>query len=1004
MVTIAGGVCGALGLVVLAGWYTHNVTLVRVVPAFAPMQYSEALCFLVGGVSLLALICRLPRLAAVGGMVIAVIGLMTLSEYLFNIHLGINPFPMPSALTVDASQLERMAPNTALSFSLLGVSLLIMSRASPRKQPLLLIGPLGAIVFALGLAACIGYLTGLAMYNWEQATLMAAHTAVGLIVLGSGVIAHAWQVDGAKEEGRSRRLPILIGVAVLATTLCLWQALIANERALIEQALTIVAASVHNEFITQTESRILALTSLAKRWEQWGKPSKDEWTTAAELYVQHYPGFQAIAWVDASKYVRWLVPAARNEAMQGLYLAFEEQRRQALELAQGSRQVTATRVFELIQGGQGFHVYIPIFQGERFDGYIVGVFRVQELLDTIFGNVAGGYALAVFVGETQVYSRQHASDRPEAGWSQEVAVGLHGVTWRLQLWPTPALLVIVRSALPEVILVVGLLTAVLLAAAVHFAQISRRRAVQVNAANRELQTEIVERKRIEDALRESERRYRSVTQSANEAIITADSEGTIVAWNKGAETTFGYIEAEILGQSLTLLMPASYRNQHQHGIKRLQDTGASRIIGKTREFRGLRKDGSEFPLELSLAQWEAGQSIFYSGIIRDLTERKRVERELQRQQEALYQREKLAAMGTLLASVTHELNNPLAVVMMEVDLLSEEVEDSSLAARTQKILQAAQRCVRIIQNFLALVRERSPERTPVQLNTVVEAAVDMLAYPLQVDNIAVYLHLADKLPVLAADANQLQQVLLNLVTNAHQALRETPLPRQLTITTRCDATGMRVTLEVADTGPGIPPDMQARVFEPFFTTKPPGVGTGLGLPLCQGIIESHGGTMTVESQPGRGTTFRIELPVATMPMPSPSAAPRTEDLRSVEGKAILVVDDEPGITSALAYLLRRNRHEVETAANGRIALQKLQQRAYDLILSDIRMPELDGPGFYQELEHHYPQLLKRIIFLTGDTLSPETKAFLEQASVPRLSKPFTATEVRQVVQRALQTV
>jgi two-component system NtrC family sensor kinase len=853
-------------LVGLTGWYMHNVALMQAVPAFVPMQYNTALCFLVGGMGLLALARRLPRLAAVGGTIAAVIGLMTLSEYLLAVNLGVDQLLIPSA--VAALQPERMAPNTALSFALFGMALVMLSRTSPRKQSLLIIGPVGAIVLALGLAACIGYLTGLTTYNWGQATLMTAHTAVGLMVVGIGVIAYAWQIDGAKEEGRPRRFPILLGVAVLAMTLCLWQALIAHEHTLIEQALTVVTASVHNEFITQTESRILALRSMARHWEQGGKPTQDVWKTDAELYVGHYPGFQAVAWVDPTKHVRWLVPAKGNEAMQDLYLAFEEERRRALELAQGSQQVTATRVFELIQGGQGFHVYIPIFQDKSFDGYMVGIFRVQELLDAILGNVAGGYALAVYVGETQVYSRRSASDRVGEGWSQEVALGLYGVTWRVQLWPTPALLAMVHSALPEVVLIVGLLTAMLLATAVHLAQIARRQAVQVDTANRELQAEIAERRR---------------------------------------------------------------------------------------------------------------------------------------QQEALYQREKLAAMSTLLAGVTHELNNPLAVVMMEVELLSEEVENSPLAARTKKIFQAAQRCVRIIQNFLALVRERSPERTPVQLNTVVEAVIEMLTYPLQVDNIAVHLQLADDLPVLAADANQLHQVLLNLVTNAHQALRETAPPRQLIITTRYDDACRQITLEVADTGPGIPLEMQTRIFEPFFTTKPPGVGTGLGLSLCQGIIESHGGTIAVESQLGHGTIFRIELPVASVPMPMPLETPKTEDFRPAVGKSILVVDDEPGIASALAYLLRRNHHEVETAANGRIALQKLQQRAYDLILSDIRMPDLDGPGLYQELEYHHPQLLKRIIFLTGDTLSPETKAFLEHTRVFRLSKPFTAAEVRRAVQRALQT-
>jgi two-component system NtrC family sensor kinase len=195
--------------------------------------------------------------------------------------------------------------------------------------------------------------------------------------------------------------------------------------------------------------------------------------------------------------------------------------------------------------------------------------------------------------------------------------------------------------------------------------------------------------------------------------------------------------------------------------------------------------------------------------------------------------------------------------------------------------------------------------------------------------------------------------------------------------------------------------MRTRIFDPFFTTKPPGVGTGLGLPLCQGIIESHGGAIRVESQPGQETVFRVELPVEAVPVAA-SAASEAEAPLDMRKQAILVVDDETSIAKALGYLLRRDGHQVDTAANGRLALQKLQERSYDLILCDLRMPELDGPSLYRELATHSPQLLQRFIFLTGDTLGPETEAFLQQVGIPRLSKPFRAAEVRRVVQRSLQ--
>jgi CheY-like chemotaxis protein len=196
-------------------------------------------------------------------------------------------------------------------------------------------------------------------------------------------------------------------------------------------------------------------------------------------------------------------------------------------------------------------------------------------------------------------------------------------------------------------------------------------------------------------------------------------------------------------------------------------------------------------------------------------------------------------------------------------------------------------------------------------------------------------------------------------------------------------------------------ELQGRIFEPFFTTKAPGVGTGLGLPFCQGIIEGHGGHIRLESRPGTGASFVVELPVEARPaeaFPPPEQAtpPASTD------KAILIVDDEAGIMSALAYLLGRDGYLVNTAPNGRIALEKIAEQPYDLILCDLRMPELDGPGLYHELEARAPHLLKRMIFLTGDTLSSETSVFLKEANMPYLSKPFRAADVRRVVQQRLQ--
>ena len=254
-----------------------------------------------------------------------------------------------------------------------------------------------------------------------------------------------------------------------------------------------------------------------------------------------------------------------------------------------------------------------------------------------------------------------------------------------------------------------------------------------------------------------------------------------------------------------------------------------------------------------------------------------LEQKVQERTQQLLQTEKLATMGQLLAGVAHELNNPLSVVMGQTSLLQQAVGRGPAAERAEKIAKAAERCARIVKNFLALARQRPPERQRVTLNAVIQDAVELLGYHLRVDNVQVELGLAPDLPILWADPHQLHQVVVNLLSNAHHAMRASPPPRRLAIEARYDPVDERVVIAVADTGPGIPPEVQGRIFEPFFSTKPVGEGTGLGLPLCQGIVESHGGTLRVESRPGEGATFIIELPVTTLPEAAPEGpgeAPR----------------------------------------------------------------------------------------------------------------------------------
>jgi len=386
-------------------------------------------------------------------------------------------------------------------------------------------------------------------------------------------------------------------------------------------------------------------------------------------------------------------------------------------------------------------------------------------------------------------------------------------------------------------------------------------------------------------------------------------------------------------------------------------------------------------------------------------QRRRAEAELLQQRETLYQSQRLAAMGELLAGVAHELNNPLAVVVGQASLLRRAAGQGPLAARAEKIELAAERCARIVRNFLALARQQPPSRALVAINPVVREAIELLSYPLRVDGVEVELKLADDLPLLWADGHQLHQVVVNLATNAHHALRGVPPPRRLSIATRHDAERRQVLIEVSDNGPGIPSDLRARIFEPFFTTKPMGTGTGLGLSLCRGIVESHRGTIEVQGGGDQETLFRIALPLELRPLSHAQASP--EPLVSATpaaGASILLVDDEPAVRDVLADLLASEGHRVETAEDGLAALERIEHGAYDLIVSDLRMPRLDGPGLYREAVRRWPGLARRFVFTTGDSLSPDTRLFLEQVALLHLPKPAEAGQVREVVERALGIV
>ncbi|MGV3553156.1 PAS domain S-box protein [Rhizobium sp.] len=506
----------------------------------------------------------------------------------------------------------------------------------------------------------------------------------------------------------------------------------------------------------------------------------------------------------------------------------------------------------------------------------------------------------------------------------------------------------------------------------------------------------------------------AIIRTSLEAIVIIDGEGHVVDFNPAAEKLFGYQRAEAIGREIgSLIIPDRHRAAHDAGMKRYLASGNSRVIGKRVELEAKTRDGRMVPVELAIADVSVGAKRLFTAHIRDLQPAKAAQFEIERQRDALYQKEKLAALGSLLSGVAHELNNPLSIVLGQAMMLREKVKalpsGEDLYDRAQKIEMAANRCARIVRTFLAMARQRKAERAYVSIAKVVGDAIELLSYSLRTGGVAVTSDIAADLPETHADADLLHQVLVNLIVNARQALEEKGGDdRRIALRAFLDRAANTIVLEVADNGTGIPASIRNRIFDPFFTTKPQDHGTGIGLAVSRGLVEAHGGTLDLApQQPAAGATFVVRLPVTQSDGEEPATTGAgvvrvAEETRLAE---ILVVDDEPELAELISDIVSGMGYRTATAPSGHAAQRLLAsgEPRFSAILCDIRMPDGDGPGLYDWLAANRPELTRRIAFVTGDTLGPSAGRFLARSGCPVIEKPFTPEDIGGVLKALTAT-
>ncbi len=510
--------------------------------------------------------------------------------------------------------------------------------------------------------------------------------------------------------------------------------------------------------------------------------------------------------------------------------------------------------------------------------------------------------------------------------------------------------------------------------------------------------DLTELKLGEQELARSEAMNRAVVMSSLDAIIVADENWKVIEFNPAAEAMFGYARAEALGlPAFDIVVPDKLRDEQIGVMERYK---AKVDVGNlARRFEGLarRRDGSTFPVEYSVNTVRTGDHRLFMAHARDLTEAHRMEAEAQASRERLHQVEKLSAMGSLLAGVAHELNNPLAIVIAQSSLLVEKAATDDVRRRGERIHAAAERCGRIVKSFLAMARQKPPQREPVRFGEVVTAALDMVSYGMRSSGIELEVDVAPDLPVIAGDKDLLTQVLANLMINAQQALMDRAPPRRIEL--RAARSGSEIAIRVADNGPGIPEEIMRRVFEPYFTTKPAGVGTGIGLSICRNVIEAHGGKVALSNRPEGGAQFDITLPVVEAKV----AVARVPDVMTAgAGLAVLIVDDETDVGRSLAEIVEGLGHRPVIVDRSTTALQRIEDQRFDVIFADLRMPGLDGVELRDRIHARDPALAKRTIIVTGDTVAgPNRLAKAVGSEVMVLEKPFTFDEVRSALAKAV---
>jgi PAS domain S-box-containing protein len=914
------------GFLVLVGWLSGSQMLldrvIQVNPAFAPVKFNTALGLVLCGLALaFSLSERKWPVMLCSGLCFLMAALIG-SQYIFHNNIGIDTLFYDAHIQTRSTAPGRISPNSCITLMLIGG---ILFAGQTVKMPPLVSALAGSIVASIGLVSLLAYITGLdATVAWGGVARVAVLTSVCFVCLGTGILLKAMR-DTEKEEAIWIHIPVFVGLMVV--TLSLWQATLTYQdrqnTALIDKEVSLVT-----QVVTQHLSDIY--TSLGRMQDRWimqdGTPQA-MWERDAEAYLEDFPTLKALEWADESGHVQWVAPLESREGILNFNLMSESRRAAAIQKAIETRRPQATDTVDLIHGGKGYLYVLPLYAGGRYNGILVGVFRIEDLFSFLLTKSnRADFFLTVFERGIPVYTNLPAGHAHDKKWSREGIISIRDKTWALRISPTGAFVKEHKSTLPLIILITGILTTFLISLTIYMTIRARQFAKFIQHSRSQLQ---------------------HFVKHAPVALAMYDRNICFVAvsdrWleDNGIEGQSG-----IIGKNHYDILPKA--PQHWKGVH-------SRCLeGKVEscdEERFIRKDGSVIWVRWEARPWydsdaRIGGIIVFSEFI---TERKEAQDKLREAQQKAEEATRLKS--DFLANMSHEIRTPMNGIIGMANLLLDTELDKRQRHFAETVCHSADALLQIINDILDFSKIEAGklelECIPFDFQILCEEMAELMAVKAREKKIELLLRITPGAPRnFLGDPGRIRQILFNLAGNA---IKFTEKGHVLVDITLADMSRENVEfmIEIHDTGIGIPPDKAERIFGKFdqadtSTTRRYG-GTGLGLSISKQLVEMMDGEIGFSSEEGKGSVFWFRIPLARSHEQDDINIP----MINLNGLKALIIDDSfvarDIVTEQLQAVGMKTGHtEFPRAAIGLLKQAISQGEPYDFAILDYQMPDMSG--------------------------------------------------------------